>query len=864
MKDRDQIEAIMKAAAGMGRQKLRGHLRKYATAVQAAIGMTPKQLVRGMNSFDPDKSIKAAELGGEQDQGFEQSFASLAYTYVADKAPGLLDHLIGFQLVDRNEKDTKAVGVFGFKVGPQWLYVPVFFLGGDIKGHELLFLKSQQMFVPLKENWVNYLINKRPQQLGEGVPQNSQEMGVLQPNLQNAVRSAGGLKFSSLRQRPWARETGVIEAMVRESGRLDTVKRAAAFFGNEYPSNSPLDLGKLLATSPSLTEATVNLCEAWPGVKVAMDVHYGKDFLANLIRGHIKTAEKRAAAEEEAPPPVLRVDRRIPFNQSRKKKTSILKGAASDDPEAMPVSKVEIITENLPTLSEEERSKLLRDGKLIKDHRDGEEKTVAYDTTTPMALCNPDITGVYDVLIGKGEFEKCLVVFAPYDGNKRRRYVTIVRLDGERNWLNVHPSRVFIRQAGKPDTREKEDWFKDLPGSEGAPEQNGTYVAVSVSGEGTVPFKMGADLEDGLHEAVFMDEGNEDADSKSPGYPGICCSPYGPGTLQFNQRKGTSFLTQNGNTYVPEKAKVIKISEPPKCAKCSKPEVDCTCDYFRYDRFGKNKLKPIILGNLSDLQLAMRHKTAELKITEDSCEFVINSKRMPKTAGVVHLVRDHGLDEGHARQLLKEAERYSGIRLRVKYANGYPMMGGFPAPTGGGDGGYMGPSNQYVDPYASADMMYGGQGANMVEPLRVEEQVPGLQAGMTDPNIYNPMANMDPMAMQMAQQASQSGQKEVFDTAMFNSLTRSIRPDSMVDGDLGNIAETVNILGRMLFLFYWHNEEFQERYGKKDLPELSDTLRNAFEMLGDLLLYLKQKSVDTVFGTDLRSASPDIGDASGN
>jgi hypothetical protein len=69
-------------------------------------------------------------------------------------------------------------------------------------------------------------------------------------------------------------------------------------------------------------------------------------------------------------------------------------------------------------------------------------------------------------------------------------------------------------------------------------------------------------------------------------------------------------------------------------------------------------------------------------------------------------------------------------------------------------------------------------------------------------------------------------------------------------------------LGRVLFMFYWHQEEFQERYGKADLPELEDSLRNAFEVLGDVVLYLKQKTIDTDFGSEM--GEPDVEEAAMN
>ena len=45
--------------------------------------------------------IKTATLGGKGDDvPFEQAFSNLAHAYLQDKAPGLLEHEIGFQLLE--------------------------------------------------------------------------------------------------------------------------------------------------------------------------------------------------------------------------------------------------------------------------------------------------------------------------------------------------------------------------------------------------------------------------------------------------------------------------------------------------------------------------------------------------------------------------------------------------------------------------------------------------------------------------------------------------------------------------------------------------------------------------------------------
>ena len=127
---------------------------------------------------------KSANLGGSGGETeFEQAFSSLAYAYLRDKAPRLLDHMVGFQLVDRNEDNTKAMGIFGFQVDRQWLYAPVFFLNGDLKGHELLYMKNNDSFIPMKENWINYVMSRKPHVLGESSSDQLRDLGGIYPDI---------------------------------------------------------------------------------------------------------------------------------------------------------------------------------------------------------------------------------------------------------------------------------------------------------------------------------------------------------------------------------------------------------------------------------------------------------------------------------------------------------------------------------------------------------------------------------------------------------------------------------------------------------------------------------------------------------
>ena len=132
------------------------------------------------------------------ESNLERTFADVAYARLRDKAPSMLDYLIGFQLVDKNEEETHAVGIFGFKVGSEWVYAPVFFINGELKGHELMYIKSQDAFVPMTEEWVNYILNRRPSVLGEPESRERNEIPLRQPDFDVFARSPYiGSKFAS-------------------------------------------------------------------------------------------------------------------------------------------------------------------------------------------------------------------------------------------------------------------------------------------------------------------------------------------------------------------------------------------------------------------------------------------------------------------------------------------------------------------------------------------------------------------------------------------------------------------------------------------------------------------------------------------
>lgn len=818
---------------------------------------------------------KLASIGGDQEGQFEQTLASLAFIHIQDKAPKLLDHLLGFQLVDRNEDNTKAVGAFGFQIDKQLVLVPIFFLSGDMKGHEMMFLVNQEMFAPLKENWVNYILKKRPQILGESTPQNLQQLGVYPPNIAQLVLPPfASSKFSFDKRRKSATGWGAQAINALGSVGMDPAIAAdvEGYFYNRGKEAHSNTLDKLLSKDVRLVKAAQKICDAWPGVKENLNKHYGSGYLETKLASAVAQLTKAAASAEKATSINILSAAQKPV-KVKSAATSILKFSASDSAPDIKPDKVYAITEDSVTLTHGERAKRDQGELLIRDYREGDEFTAKFDISQPVSLMNPTQTGVYDVLLNDGKYVKCLLIFGPFSTGGQKDFVTLVKLenDGEsRAHVNVPARKLFVR-GGSQEEPEK-DWFESLP-DDAKPVNRSKLVAVTRDG-GTVPINLSNSVADDTYRChcdAHVPARYEDRDADgtllqtSYGYGPI---GIGDSSVVFKIRKGSSFLlTKGGILYIPEGAKLVKLKVD-KCEKCRKICDECSCDYFNCCYDSEVDLFP---GGPEDLALSLESKTAELKVEADSCDITINGKTLSQRDALADLVLTHGLAQKDAETLLKEAGYKSVARWRVKYAAGYPRkqanMGaasGFPPPSEGGSMYNMSSLINMPLPTGSP-MPY--TTAPVTSPVEQQQTVPGMESGLTDPYAYDPMVMEDPMLSRgfNAAQSNPSGQdnsKEVFDTSMIASLTKMINPDVAADEDLNTYAEAMNKLGRRLCMYFWHSEAFQERYGKKDLPELEDTLRNAFEIMGDLLLWLKQKSGNTMFGTTVQNIGPSIENAS--
>lgn len=733
-------------------------------------------------------NVKAASIAGsDDDTSFEQAFSNLAHAYLRERAPELLNYEQGFQLIDRDEDDTKAVGVFGFKIGESQLLAPVFFLRGKLKGHELLYLKDQDLIVPLKEDWIAQLLNKKPELIGEGIDQQRSRRNLLTPDLNPLVAPYRKMAAAVRDFAPVYAAYCQVESLDKAIVRFNKVAKE-------------LQLDKLLKQASLDTLAgIVKHCEEHPETLQWIDQYCGPETLSAAIKeAHVRDNDITLMPSQPAT------------------YGSIYK-------EAEPTNDLKIITFDYTTatdsseipdyLTYEEQTKLINEGLLIQDGRKAEGYTKAYKLQVEQRLQNPGETGLYEVMLKPGDMDQCVVIVGPTGAEGTYVHAIVVRAQAPHDYTVTTVQNIWtVSEAGRADYKE---WFDKLPDANSM-DLEACYVLLGPRGQGSLPFRVLEDDGNGRYQVYF----HKDATGLSTQYSD-CNMRRKPWTeyaninqlgwsnreyVCLNGKLGTSFRAAGSELFVPTGFKLLKLSD--------------TDDLLQ-------------LGNVVDSELSLMKKTAELKIINDGLEVSVNnSPMMSKKAGLIHLVRDHGLREAAARELLKMAEVAvgNGVRVRVKYAvNGEPEDVHYnpPWPVYRTSMGVM--SNRHQEQYPQDDIV----------------DIPGLNSRLSNLSGYRVDPVMDSLRKDQQQiaEAAQSGQREVFELGAVGAILKAMREDTLVDRYMPNLFKGLDALGRILMSLYAHGDKFSDRYGQTDMPELEDNLRNAFEQLGDVILYLKQKDV---------------------
>ena len=133
-------------------------------------------------------------------QDVETGFAQLAFSFLEDKAPKLKNYLLGFEIIEKDETYTKMIGTFILQIGGNFLFIPVFYRNGRLKPLELLYLKNEEAFVPLNNEYINFLLKYPARRIGDLI--DKQDLFFARPNLGTFIDYPATGRFVSASVKP--------------------------------------------------------------------------------------------------------------------------------------------------------------------------------------------------------------------------------------------------------------------------------------------------------------------------------------------------------------------------------------------------------------------------------------------------------------------------------------------------------------------------------------------------------------------------------------------------------------------------------------------------------------------------------------
>jgi len=735
----------------------------------------------------------AFNLNTNGNTGFEQSFANLAHAYLKDAAPSLMDHELGFQLLDTNEENTRAVGVFGFMVGSQVLYAPVFFLNGDLKGNELLYVKSNDMFTPLKEGWLQYIMNRKPQSLGEPGDPSSINPSIRRPDLSQFYQTPGKIashvadfaieflpSYAAITTAEFAKEAEDLRGLISEKFNLDRFMKSA----------SSDDLKVLCDTLESNSTIAGRFAE-W----------YGFDKLAEAV--------KRAKQDETQPSALDLPDISNPDLFFEPSKLDVYLDVDSMPGDATDPEKEYFYSHNI----------------LVRDNRKVEEHAKVLDESSDIKLSNPNSTGKYQVLDKTGLTVERVVLSRPIGPNSVTEKVAILDPSGDVR-LVFKRDAVFVVNDGKDAQKAFSDWWATV-GSNSV-DRNSTYIAVTKDGVSSIPFVIERSLgkaADGSSAYEISFKGSESWDT----YDSSTKSKDGQRFVSNNSReylyigsKADSKLhVHEGSIYAPAQAKFIKVDPYPDS-----------------DAF--------VPGDIHDAQRRLQRGTIKVKATRDANRYAIDGQEMvSKQAALKTLVLKYRLGFDSAKDVLSKlatAAPRANYAFRIKLAD--PMLTDNAQHSFGVD----------FTPQTDRSTNFMNFQGSMAPSSEQRSTISELSGANSDLSGYNILTEGRNAVKSYVQNAADRGDKDIFDVGMLSSLLKAVKDDMIIDQYIPDLMKAMDKLGRLLFQYYWHYDKFSARFGKSDMPELEDALRNSFEMLSEVILFLKNKTIDPYAEND----TPDI------
>ena len=734
------------------------------------------------------------------DQEFETGFFQLAYDKLQSKLYNLLPFLVGFQLVKKNDDGTKAVGVFGFKAdNGQVLFVPTFFINGKIKEMDILYSKNNNQFFPLTEDFAELFL--KDDVTGLGSPAHEKKVDIM--------KSTGNPNYRDVIWPPRTGRIAYAEAKDLEEKNPEVFEKAAEQLTStkNYPEYQTSLTAFVKASDVTVKQAFWDLMEKDSAFVDAVRSMYSDEEIADSLR-----VEKQA-------------------KEAKKNKVKVVQ--FNDTAEA----------KNLP---EPEKKKVLNKGYTIIDDRRHEDVSHAGVFKFTETFTNPSKSGFYPYVTDIGTIRHGLILLQLQ--NLRPAYSTddciVIDLESKnQGQAYEQPVRkVFIKdQIDIADISAIMSKLEEP--SESLPSYS-TWILINEKMHATEPFRIIENYKDssGVRRIVVEPEWcpaprpnqsqqkpmstglQSNADNDRNGHPGRA-------TLVLTKRVGDKIEHRNKAVYVPKGFKMMQLHFSNSYYgsvdySLPKDQIKKLEDEVALEKTRIREGKP---GGLYCLDGFLReNNTFPFTLHSNGSQYFLDIggakiKYETPLEAKIAMVTDAGLNEKTAEELmtglLPNRQRKGYIKLAVTGDSTLSLVDEEPTSNEFGQPTYYGVP--WMDMHDRSDGYTGD---------------PTAQGLGVKPDL-DTVSNTIGKATQMAQ----SGQKEIFDTQTIGALSKYTDTSTKVLEYVPNLVDSLDKLGRMLFLAYWDTDKFEKMYGKDELPELVELVKNVFTNLGDLVIFMKRK-----------------------
>lgn len=724
------------------------------------------------------------------DDQIEGAFFQLAYQRLQDTLKNLIPYLVGFEIVKKNEDNTKALGVFGFRsTGGQILYVPAFFINGKVKNLDLLYSKNNEQFYPLNEDFAEMFIKEELLGLGD----NSKE------NRSDIMRDATQGDYRQMSVPPRTGRYAIASV-------IDYVK--------DSDNNTKKAFTELIEKDAEFCEAVLRF---YPLDKVA-----------------------------EAIVPLEDGDKYRKSSKAPKKLKLI-----------QPTDKDEV-----KKLTQSGKETLLTQGYVIVDDRAVDEKSTFGAVDYLKKFTNPDESGFYSYITKLGGLRYGLLIVRPKQ--LQQDFATddtlVVDLDSKDGTTYIKDHKgVFIKdQIRVQDYSAAHKMMVDV--AEGKPGYSNVYILINENLKATQPFRINANFKDAsgirrisvepYSEANWCERDDKGGQWDKPG--SVHDLPRGnyyehpkkakEVMLVMTKRQSDRLEYKDCMIYVPSGYKLLKITpadhnrpvmpmypeNSPLISKKDKEEsnkrkLEAEAEKERLVK-GEPGYPGTLHGILKDkniFPMTVHTNGSEYFVDLDGAKKKYDDPIKAKIAMVMEL----GLDEKAASDLLDSLVPGFTKKGHVKLAYTGDV---YPQPF---------EEQPYVNEF----------GQNTTVGVGQENTLPTMDSYTGNPTRQDlgsmpEVKGIDPKYVTQAVQLAQNGQKEIFDTHMLSTLAKYVGVGDKISEYLPSMVESMDRLGRILFLLHWETDKFKEMYGRGDLPELVELVTSVFKNLGDLIIFLKRKS----------------------